>query len=70
MARTLAMVTLASLLTGCGLAGTGAAGAAGGASEVQQAAQARQTEEHVREQLNTAQDEAARQRAEAEKENQ
>lgn len=70
MARMLVIVTLASLLAGCGLGATGAAGAAGGTSEVQQAAQARQTEVQVREQVNAAQEEAARQRAEAEKQNQ
>jgi hypothetical protein len=70
MVRTLAILTLAGLLGGCGLRATGAAGAAGGTSEVQQAAQAKRTEEQVREQINAAQDEAARQRNEAEKQNQ
>jgi hypothetical protein len=70
MVRTLAILTVTGLLGGCGLGATGAAGAAGGTSEVQQAAQAKRTEEQVREQINAAQDEAARQRNEAEKQNQ
>jgi hypothetical protein len=54
-------------LSGCGLGpgAAGAAGAAGAQSEVQEAAQARKTEEQVRQQLQAAQEEAARQRSDA-----
>jgi len=68
MVRTLAILTMTSLLGGCGLGATGAAGAAGGTSEVQQAAQAKHTEEQVRDQVNAAL--AARRRSEAEQQNQ
>jgi hypothetical protein len=70
MVRTLAILTMSSLLGGCGLGATGAAGAAGGTSEVQQAAQAKHTEEQVRDQVNAAQEEAARRGSEAEQQNQ
>jgi hypothetical protein len=57
---------VALLISGCGLAGSGAAGTAGAASEAQQAAQARQTEDRVRAQIESAQQQAAEQRQKAE----
>jgi len=53
---TLATTTLvlSAMLTGCGLAETGAAAAAGGASQVQQAREAKQTEERVQKQVDAA----------------
>ncbi len=70
MNRIFISIALLSSLTGCGIAGTGAAAAAGGVSEVQEAQQAKETEEHVRQQLDAAQQQAARQRDDAEKQNQ
>jgi hypothetical protein len=69
MNRIILTILLASALSGCGLAGTGAAAAAGGTSEVQQAKQAKQTEEQLRQQVNAIQDQAAQQRQDAEKQN-
>lgn len=63
------LVTLggtALLLAGCGLAETAASGATGAAAEAQQAQQAQQIEQHVRDQVQAAQDAAAAQRDKAE----
>lgn len=54
------------LLSACGLAETAATGATGAAAEVQQAQQAQQMEQHVRDQIQAAQDAAAAQRDKAE----
>jgi outer membrane murein-binding lipoprotein Lpp len=55
-----------TLLAGCGLAGTAASSTAGAAAEAQQAQQAQQIEQHVRDQVQAAQDAAAAQRDKAE----
>ncbi|HEX4051041.1 MAG TPA: hypothetical protein VHY19_09205 [Steroidobacteraceae bacterium] len=57
---------LALPLAACGLAETAASGTAGAAAEVQQAQQAQQIEQHVRDQVQAAQDAAAAQRDKAE----
>ncbi len=62
-----AILLAAALLSGCGLAETAVSGAAGAASEAQQAQQARQTEQHVRDQVQAAQQQAAAQLDQAEK---
>jgi hypothetical protein len=56
----------ALLLAGCGLAETAASGTAGAAAEAQQAQQAQQIEQHVRDQVQAAQEAAAAQRDKAE----
>jgi hypothetical protein len=69
---TLAITTmvLSAMLTGCGLAETGAAAAAGGASQVQQAREAKQTEERVQKQVDAALQLDAQHRRAAEAESQ
>jgi hypothetical protein len=69
---TLATTTmvLSAMLTGCGLAETGAAAAAGGASQVQQAREAKQTEERVQKQVDAALQLDAQHRRAAEAESQ
>jgi hypothetical protein len=69
---TLATTTmvLSAMLTGCGLAETGAAAAAGGASQVQQAREAKQTEARVQKQLDAAMQVDAEHRHAAEAESQ
>lgn len=57
---------MALLLAGCGLAETAVSGSAGAATEAQQAQQAQQLEQHVRDQVQAAQDAAAAQRDKAE----
>lgn len=64
--RSAVLTCVALLISGCGLAGTGAAVTASGASEAQQAAQAKQTEDRVRAQIGAAQQQAAEQRQKAE----
>jgi hypothetical protein len=58
MLRSITLVTttmlLGAMLTGCGLAETGAVAAAGGASQVKQAREAKQTEARVQKQLDAA----------------
>jgi hypothetical protein len=72
MPRSITLLTttmvLSAMLTGCGLAETGAAAAAGGASQVQQAREAKQTEARVQQQVDAAVqlDAAHRHAAEAE----
>jgi len=66
MRCTLVLVLVTAALSGCGLAGTGAAGAAGAASEVQEAAQARQTEQHIKQQIDAANQQAEANRRAAE----
>jgi hypothetical protein len=61
-----AFALLLFVLSGCGLAGTGAAAAGGAAAEAQQAAQARQKEQRVREQIDAADRLAEQQRRAAE----
>ena len=61
-----AIAGAALLLAGCGLAETAATGATGAAAEAQQAQQAPQIEQHVRDQVQAAQDAAAAQRDKAE----
>jgi len=53
------LVVVSALIAGCGLTQTGAAAANGGTVEAQQAAGARRTEERVRAQVETANQEAA-----------
>lgn len=55
------------LLSGCGLADTAVSSAAGAASEAQQAQQAHQIEQHVRDQVQAAQQQATAQLDQAEK---
>ena len=55
-----------TLLSACGLAQTAASGTVGAAADAQQAQQAPQIEQHVREQVQAAQDAAAAQRDKAE----
>ncbi|HYP80778.1 MAG TPA: hypothetical protein VEQ17_10845 [Steroidobacteraceae bacterium] len=55
MIRQTMLIGIAVLLTGCGLAETGAVATAGGASAAEQAKQARATEDRVRQQLEEAQ---------------
>ena len=62
----LCALAAALLLGGCGLAETAATGATGAAAEAQQAQQAQQIEQHVRDQVQAAQDAAAAQRDRAE----
>lgn len=66
MRYALAFWLLPAVLSGCGLAGTGTAAAGGAAAEAQQAAQARQTEQRVRDQIDTANRLAEEQRRAAE----
>ncbi len=64
------LLAAAALLSGCGLADTAVSGAAGAASEAQQAQQAQQAkqmEQHVRDQVQAAQQQAAAQLDQAEK---
>jgi len=61
-----AVVATLLCLSACGVAETGAAAAAGGASEVEQARQGQQTEARVRQQLDSAYQQAAEQRKAAE----
>ncbi|HTW75909.1 MAG TPA: hypothetical protein VMD56_13425 [Steroidobacteraceae bacterium] len=69
---TCAAILLATLvmLSGCGLADTAVSGAAGAASEAQQAQQAKPMEQHVRDQIQAAQQQAAAQLQQAEKDSQ
>jgi hypothetical protein len=62
----LAVAAMALPLAGCGLAETAASGTAGAAAEARQAQQAQQIEQHVRDQVQAAQDAAAAQRDKAE----
>ena len=55
------------LLGGCGLAGTAASTATGAATEAEQARQAQQVEQKVQKDIEAAQQKAAEQRAEGEK---
>jgi hypothetical protein len=57
----------ATLLSGCGLADTAVSTTAGAASEAQQAQQAKQIEQHVRDQIQAAQQQSAAQLDQAEK---
>ncbi|HKD54614.1 MAG TPA: hypothetical protein VKB72_10390 [Steroidobacteraceae bacterium] len=66
MGRVWALLTLMLTLGGCGLAGTGAAGASGAAAEAQQAALAKQTEDRVKQQIDSAEQQASDQRRAAE----
>lgn len=52
----------AMVSSGCGLVGTAGSAAAGGASEAAQAQQAQQIEDRVRQQVQSAQQQAAAQR--------
>ena len=62
MAKSLVLVSLTLLLTGCGVAETGAAAAAAGAAKAQEAREGLKTEARVREQLEAASKQAADQR--------
>jgi hypothetical protein len=66
MGRVWALIPLLAALAGCGLAGTGAATASGAAAAAQQASQARQTEDRVKQQIDSAYSRAAEQRQAAE----
>ena len=66
MAKSLVLVSLTLLLTGCGVAETGAAAAAAGAAKAQEAREGLKTEARVREQLDAANKQAADQRSAAE----
>jgi len=61
------LLSCAAVMSGCGLAGTAGSAAIGASSEVQEARQAKQTEAHVQQQLQDAQQQAATQRDQAEK---
>jgi len=65
--RLAALAALASLLTGCGLAETGAVAATQGESAVEQAKEAKKTEERVEQKIQEAQKAEADARAAAEK---
>ena len=62
----LALPVVAALCAGCGLAATTVATGAGAAAEVQQAQQAKATEDKVKRELDQAQQDAAKQRDDAE----
>jgi len=62
MPRTMLAVFSALALAGCGLAGTAATGAGAASAEVEAARQAQQTEQRVQQQLEVAQQGAARTR--------
>ena len=62
MHRKLLGLILALPLSACGLAETAATGATGAAAEVEAARQAQQTEQRVQQQLDAAQQAAAKQR--------
>ena len=70
MGRILTSLVLAIVLNvslgGCDLAGTGAAAAGAAAAAAQQAEQGRKTEEHVKEQVDAAYEQAAQRRQAAE----
>ena len=70
MRRLLGLAVLVSLLSGCGVAGTGAAGASAAAAAADEAAQAKKIEERVPQQVHAAEDAAAQQRSDAEKQGQ
>ncbi|MBV8877803.1 MAG: hypothetical protein JO158_08825 [Gammaproteobacteria bacterium] len=58
------LILLVAVLTGCGVAETGAAGASAAESAAQQAAQAQSTQAEVRKQIDAAyQEDAERRRA-------
>ena len=65
--RTLVAVTAAALLSGCGLAETGAVAAAQGETAAEQAKQSKEMQAKVEKQLEDAQKAAAAQREAAEK---
>jgi hypothetical protein len=62
----LALPIVASVCAGCGLAATTVATGTGAAAEVQQAQQAKATEDKVKRELDQAQQDAAKQRDDAE----
>ena len=62
MLKSLAVLALAGLLAGCGLAETGAAAAAGGVSKAEEARQAKQTEARIQQQIDAANAQAQQQR--------
>ena len=66
MARSLVLVPVILLLTGCGVAETGAAAAAAATSKAQEAREGLKTEARVREQLDAAAKASADQRNAAE----
>jgi len=66
MARSLVLVPLILLLTGCGVAETGAAAAAAATEKAQEAREGLKTEARVREQLDAAAKASADQRNAAE----
>ena len=61
-----ALPIVVSVCAGCGLAGTTVATGTGAAAEVQQAQQAKATEDKVKRELDQAQQDAAKQRDDAE----
>ncbi len=61
----LALTSLALTLVGCGLTETAATGAAGAASEAEAAKQAQQTEQRVQQQVDAANQQAAKLRQDA-----
>jgi hypothetical protein len=66
MARSLVLVPLIVLLTGCGVAETGAAAATAATAKAQEAREGLKTEARVREQLDAAAKASAEQRNSAE----
>jgi hypothetical protein len=66
MARSLVLVPLIMLLTGCGVAETGAAAATAATAKAQEAREGLKTEARVREQLDAAAKASAEQRNSAE----
>jgi outer membrane lipoprotein-sorting protein len=67
MRRVLGLAVLVSVLAGCGGVGAGAAGASAAAAAADEAAQAKKMEARVPQQVQAAEDAAAQQRSEAEK---
>ncbi len=67
MRGVLGVAVLVYVLAGCGAVGSGAAGASGGAAAAAEAAQAKKIEARVPQQVQAAEDTAAQQRSEVEK---
>jgi hypothetical protein len=59
MQRMLLLTGFCAMLAGCGLTETGAAAAGGSAAEAQQAAQAREKQQHLKQQLEQLNQQAA-----------
>jgi uncharacterized protein YceK len=66
MTRTVALLALTALLSGCGVVETGTSAAASAASGAQAAEAAKRSEDHVKAQIDAASQQAAEQRRAAE----